>query len=151
VKLAVKYSVAKSPNHLAFDVYCDLSPHDERVLKPIGGSFTVNFSRVPLVLDLFDARLERCELPNVPVKAVISVGKKFEFSSVWNWTSYLACDHRLGIEMAHRVMHEIEYAMIAAAPQPQFTGAIRTFDVEVDVPKSMLYYESLRRNIITRA
>lgn len=152
MKLAVKYSGSpKSANHLSFDVFCDLTPHDERALRGVGGKFKVDFSRVPVALDLFDARLEKCQLAGVGVEAEICVGKKFEFSSVWAWTSYLAVDHRMGIVMAHRVMYEITYAMIAAVPEPSFTGAVRTFDVDVDVPRSMLHYETLRRNIITRA
>lgn len=150
MKLATAFHPAPTLDQLQFNVICELTARDERLLKPTGGKLEVDFMEVPTMFPLHDARGLKYSQKNLTFKSIIVVGKKWELMTDFPFIFYSTGNHRLGIVLTERIKNEIIYAMIQAAPLAAFTGIVKNYDVEVETPKELMNFEHWRRSVLVR-
>lgn len=149
MKLA--WSLISAPeNRLMLDVFCELTPRDERSLKHSNKKLKISLKTVPVDFTMFDPRGLKFEKDHLDIEGDIVVGKKWELSDVFSFTAFDVADSRKAVIMGERIKTEIVCAMILAAPLAEFHGVVKTYDVDVECPKEISNMEHWRRSVLIR-
>lgn len=150
MKLAWSLLPAGTADQLILDVFCELTPRDERTLRHAAGKVSVSFKTVPVDFRMFDARGIEFEKKHIDIDCEMSSGKKWQFKDFFSFTTFAVADSRKAVVLCERVKTEIVCAMIHAAPLAEFHGAIKTYDVDIETPKEVSNMDHWRRSVLIR-
>lgn len=157
MKHALSFTPTSSPDHLALDYACTLEPSDLRLFQPHKAIRialdSVHWTDLPITFCL-DTGSKPLETPRQALG-----GLAFEFypklpmdplslDKVWPERVFHVSLLRAAYVIARRIMHAVEDAVILQVPMTPFFGVVQTFDVRVDVPKSITHFDAYRRSIL---
>lgn len=150
MKHAIQFRAAQDPNHLELDLFTELNEQEVRSLRYFDGILAVDFTAVPIQLDLKNKDLASCSSNVLRLESEIGKKPKWQLSEDFSFNYFHTKDMRAAYVLLQRIMHEIQYTYTLKVPLSPFFGLTQTFDVRFDVPREVMAYDAFRRSILVR-